>query len=109
MNRCWADHLAHVAEIRDQIHLFSMGGLNPLDEFHRQINQAFNQLWPRIEDEVVATFERVEFSAHGIDLEQEHLTGPSSTWTYMINDTPMGDVLDRITQGIKRRLSSFSP
>jgi preprotein translocase subunit SecA len=105
MNRGWAEHLAHVAEIRDQIHLFSMGGLNPLDEFHRQINQAFNQLGASVDEAVLAAFEHAAFSAKGIDLATEGLSGPSSTWTYMINDTPMGDALDRITQGIKRRLS----
>jgi preprotein translocase subunit SecA len=75
-----------------------------LDEFHRRINQAMIQTLERIDDAVVATFERVEFTCDGIDLAKERLGGPSSTWTYMINDTPMGDVLDRITQGIKRRL-----
>jgi hypothetical protein len=59
----------------------------------------------RIDEEIVATFKRVEIGEQGIDLEREHLTGPSSTWTYMINDTPMGDVLERITRGIKKRLA----
>ncbi len=36
INRAWAEHLTQVAEVRDQIHLFSMGGYNPLDEFHRR-------------------------------------------------------------------------
>jgi preprotein translocase subunit SecA len=105
INQCWADHLAHVAEMREQIHLFSMGGFNPLDEFHRRVNLAMNEVLQRIDDQVVATFERVEFTRDGIDLAKHQLTGPSSTWTYMINDTPMGDVLDRLTQGIKRRLT----
>ncbi len=105
INQGWADHLAHVAEIREQIHLFSMGGYNPLDEFHRRINQSMTQTLVRIDDEIVATFERVEFTEDGLDLAKYKLTGPSSTWTYMINDTPMGDVLDRVTQGLKRRLT----
>jgi preprotein translocase subunit SecA len=105
INQCWADHLAHVAEIREQIHLFSMGGYNPLDEFHRRINQSMTETLGRIDDAIVATFHRVEFTEDGLDLPKYGLTGPSSTWTYMINDTPMGDVLDRITQGLKRRLT----
>ena len=83
-------------------------GLNPLDEFHRRINQLFNRMLERIDQQVVATFETVEFTQDGIDIKKEQLTGPSSTWTYMINDTPMGDVLDRITRGIKRKLTGTS-
>ena len=97
INRCWSDHLCHVSEIREQIHLFSMGGYNPLDEFHRQVNVAFNQLLQRVNNEIVTTFLTVEVQEAGIDLQKEGLSGPSATWTYMINDTPMGDVLERIT------------
>ena len=37
-----------------------------------------------------------------IALEKAGLLGPSSTWTYMINDNPMGDIFERLTRGIKR-------
>lgn len=69
-----------------------------------------NLLWQRIDDEVAATevaatFERVAFTGDGLDLERHKLKGCASTWTYMINDTPTGNVLDRLTQGFKRRLT----
>jgi preprotein translocase subunit SecA len=102
IDRCWSDHLANVAEIREGIHLMSMGGLNAFDEFNRQINAAFREVSRRIDAEVVATFETVRITADGIDLEKEGLTGPSSTWTYMINDNPMGDIFERLLRGIRR-------
>jgi len=102
IDRCWSDHLENVAEIREGIHLMSMGGLNAFDEFNRQINAAFRDVSQRIDAEVVATFETVRITADGIDLEKEGLTGPSSTWTYMINDNPMGDVFERLLRGIRR-------
>ena len=80
----------------------SMGGLNAFDEFNRQINTAFRDVLQRIDAEVVATCETVCITADGVDLEKEGLTGPSSTWTYMINDNPMGDVFDRLLRGIRR-------
>jgi preprotein translocase subunit SecA len=108
IDRCWSDHLANVAEIRDSIHLMSMGGQNAFDEFNRQINHAFREISRRIDDETITTLRTVRMTAAGIDLEKEGLLGPSSTWTYMINDNPMGDVFERLTRGIKRMVRRVS-
>jgi len=102
LDRCWSDHLAHVAELRDGIHLVSIGGLNAFDEFNRQINSAFRDFSRRVDDEVVATLQRVEITADGVDLKKAGLLGPSATWTYMINDNPTGDILQRLLRGMKR-------
>jgi len=102
IDQCWSDHLAHVAEVREGIHLLSMGGLNAFDAFNRQINEAFSDLSRRIDEGVLETLRTVRINADGVDLTEEGLFGPSSTWTYMIDDNPMGDVFDRLTRGIKR-------
>jgi hypothetical protein len=39
---------------------------------------------------VVETFGRVTITDRGVDWEKEGLLGPSSTWTYLVNDTPFG-------------------
>lgn len=104
IDRCWADHLEHMAEVRESIHLFSMGGLDPFHEFQRQASQAYRNLLQRIIREIVATFKNVEVTCDGIDLEAEELIGPTSTWTYMINDYPAGSVFERFTKSIKRML-----
>ncbi len=102
IDRCWSDHLEHMAEIREGIHLVSIGGLNAFDEFNRQVNAAFRELSKRIDDEVLATLRTVQITADGVDLKKEGLLGPSSTWTYMINDNPTGDILQRLLRGLKR-------
>jgi preprotein translocase subunit SecA len=107
LDRCWSDHLAHVAEVREGIHLMSMGGLNAFDEYNRQINAAFRDLSRRVDEGALATL-RTARAAGGVHGNQEGLLGPSSTWTYMINDNPMGDVLARLTRGIKRLVSRRS-
>src|SRR4029077_11182055 len=93
---------SHVAEIREGIHLVSIGGLNAFDEFNRQVNAAFRDLSRRIDEEVISTLRRVRITVDGVDLAQEGLLGPSSTWTYMINDNPTGDILQRLLRGLKR-------
>jgi preprotein translocase subunit SecA len=105
IDRCWSEHLSQVAEIREGIHLVSIGGLNAFDEFNRQVNAAFRELSRRIDDEVLMTFRTARITADGIDLAREGLLGPSSTWTYMINDNPTGDILQRLLRGLKRAVN----
>ena len=102
IDRCWSEHLSNAAEVREGIHLVSIGGLNAFDEFNRRINAAFREYATRVEQEVLASFRTVEITADGIDLKKEGLLGPSSTWTYMINDNPTGDILQRLLRGMKR-------
>jgi len=106
IDSCWSDYLSHVAEIREGIHLVSIGGLNAFDEFNRQVNAAFRDLSRRIDEEVLSTIRRVRITVDGVDLAQEGLLGPSSTWTYMVNDNPTGDILQRLLRGLKRLVKS---
>ena len=86
IDRCWADYLDYVAYIREGIHLVSISSINPLDEFHKSVIKAFNDLPRSIEEEIIKTFKTVEVTEEGINLEKEGLKSPSSTWTYIVND-----------------------
>lgn len=88
LDRHWSDHLALIDDIREGIHLQNYGGRVPLDEFHKQIVDAYATMLEAVRDEVVATFERLSAAGGIIDLEQAGLRGPSSTWTYLVNDNP---------------------
>ncbi|MCP4902416.1 MAG: accessory Sec system translocase SecA2 [bacterium] len=88
VDRCWSEYLAEIAEIRDGIHLVTLGGLTPINEFHTRAREAFNALLGRVNDQVVEVFEAVEITENGVDWEKEGLTGPSSTWTYLVTDQP---------------------
>jgi preprotein translocase subunit SecA len=90
IDRCWSDHLAEVQRIRDGIHVVSFAGKDPLAEFFRETRQAHETLLDRIDDRVVESFESVEITPAGVDWDKEGLTGPSSTWTYLVSDTPFG-------------------
>jgi preprotein translocase subunit SecA len=101
----WAEYLARVADIRENIHLVVLGGnYDALDEFHKMVGREFADLQERIDDRIVQTFCSVEITPNGIDLEKEGLAGPASTWTYLINDNPAGDVIQRLLRGLKRSL-----
>lgn len=86
IDTAWAEHLALIAEIREGIHLVELGRQDPLFEFTKQAANAFVELRQTIEERIVETFAMAEITERGIDLDQAGLRGPSSTWTYLIND-----------------------
>jgi preprotein translocase subunit SecA len=88
LDRRWSDHLALVEDIREGIHLQRYGGREPLTEFQREIIGAYARMMDGLRDEVVEVFLRLEARDGRIDLEGAGLRGPSSTWTYLINDNP---------------------
>jgi preprotein translocase subunit SecA len=83
----WADYLEFVSEVREGIHLLAIGGMEPLHEFHKQIASKFNRLQHEIEERTVDTIRKLETS--GKYLSDHVVQGPSSTWTYLINDQPL--------------------
>ena len=100
----WTEHLAEIAHIRDGIHLFSVSGFEPLDEFHKAVAQVFQDSLRRIDRDIVATFESAKITEDGIDLDSAELRGPGATWTYLVSDNPFGGWLERAFTGIREEL-----
>ena len=86
LDRSWADHLAWLQDTRESIHLVRLGGMAPLDEFRKQATAEFLDLQRRIEQDVVAEMSALIDKGSAADADLAHLKGPSSTWTYLIND-----------------------
>jgi preprotein translocase subunit SecA len=90
IDRSWSDYLAHVAEVRDSIHVVNFVGKDPLTEFSREVGTAFARIEQLVESRVVEQFEALSLAGPELDWEQAGLVGPSSTWTYLVNDEPFG-------------------
>lgn len=88
INKCWADYLEYMSYIREGIHLVVIGGENPLHRFYAVAIEAFNEMLDNIEKDIIETFTKAKVTKEGIDMEKERLKGPSSTWTYLISDSP---------------------
>lgn len=84
----WCDHLAHLSAVRDGIHLQSLAGVNPRDEFHRVALRSFAGFFDDAYARAVAVLADPES-------EDAALRRPSATWTYMIGDNPLGSPMDR--------------
>ena len=88
LDRRWSAHLALVEDIREGIHLQRLGGREPITEFHRQIVTAYASMMDSLREEVVATFRQLSPVGGTVDLARIGVQGPSSTWTYLVNDNP---------------------
>lgn len=89
IDKFWADHLAYVAYIREGIHLTSLANRNPIDEFHAQIIQAYEQIPAKINQESANMLAKLGGSNDPAKWEEFGLKSPTSTWTYIINDQYM--------------------
>jgi len=86
IDECWAEHLAYVSYIREGIHLESLASRNPIDEFHMQITEAYDQIAAKIDSESANMLEKLGGSNDPAKWEEFGLKSPTSTRTYMIND-----------------------
>ncbi|HET8647562.1 MAG TPA: hypothetical protein VFO85_18840, partial [Vicinamibacteria bacterium] len=89
----WRDHLAFVAELREGIHLVRLGGDDPLARFKVETALAFRRMQQEVEAAVLGALDAVDAGAPGLGLSALALKGPSSTWTYLVNDDPFRDQL----------------
>ncbi|MEW5902542.1 MAG: accessory Sec system translocase SecA2, partial [Acidobacteriota bacterium] len=90
IDRLWADHLAWLADFRESIHLVSLGGREPLNEFQKAVTEAFLSLKKNIEQALATALNDLLRREGPINLEAEGLKGPSSTWTYLVNEEQFG-------------------
>jgi preprotein translocase subunit SecA len=88
IDRAWREHLAHCADLREGIHLVSLGGMDPLSRFTSDVMAAFRAIDAIIDKAVLDTLPLVTVGDAGLDLGAAGAKGPSSTWTYLVNDDP---------------------
>jgi preprotein translocase subunit SecA len=99
IDRAWRDHLALAADVREGIHLVSLGGQDPLTRFTTEIGIAFNRMEDAIDSAVLDALTDVRVNGGRIDLEGLGIKGPSSTWTYLVNDDPFRNQIGMMLTG----------
>jgi preprotein translocase subunit SecA len=110
LDRDWADHLSFLADLREGIHLRSLGrGLSPLDEFHKEAVRAFSGLLAAVEERSAESFLIVPVTADGADLSAAGLKRPTATWTYLVQDNPFGTDIDRALRSVGAAMRRLLP
>lgn len=98
----WCDHLAHLTEIRDGIHLQALAGVNPRDEFHRIALREFRGFFTAAYDRAADIIRGLTSTQLGQDIAAFGLRRPSATWTYMTSGNPLGSPIDRTARAAGR-------
>ncbi len=91
LDRLWREHLGFCADLREGIHLVRLGGQDPLERFTREVRAAFTRLDDALDAAVFASLDDVRAADGYVDLGGLDVKGPSSTWTYLVNDDPFRD------------------
>ena len=99
IDRVWRDQLAFAADLREGIHLVSLGGQDPLTRFTTETRLAFRRMEQTIDAAVLETLAEARVIGGRIDLESLGIKGPSSTWTYLVNDDPFRNQIGMMLTG----------
>ena len=99
IDRAWREHLGLAADLREGIHLVSLGGQDPLTRFTTEMTLAFRRMETTIDAAVLDVLDRIRVSDGRVELEGLGIRGPSSTWTYLVNDDPFRDQIGRMLMG----------
>ncbi len=86
IDECWADHLAYASYIRESIHLESLASRNPIDEYHEQITEAYEQITATVNRESENMLKKLDGSNDPDGWAALGLKSRSSTRTYIMND-----------------------
>ncbi len=97
IDRAWCEHLGTVADIREGIHLQRLGRQDPLFVFQKETGLLFHDFQRQVEEASAARFLAIDPAT--VDVNAADLKGPSSTWTYLINDDPFADDLAKSLAG----------
>lgn len=87
INVHWASYLTAMEDKRSGIHLMLIGQRNPFDEYQIFAVSAFNEMMEDIRNDVVDYMQKCTITENGIDMNEAGLSGATTTWTYMINES----------------------
>jgi preprotein translocase subunit SecA len=99
IDQAWCDHLALASDLREGIHLVALGGHDPLTRFTTELNLRFREIDDRIDAAVRDAIDQVTFQDGRLVLPDVVVKGPSSTWTYLVNDDPFRNQIGMMLTG----------
>lgn len=101
MDKNWSYYMAQVDLLRKFVHIPSLDGCSSLDTFHRTLIHAFGDMWAQVEKDIGETLQHLQLNSDQDDLLFDLPKDPSATWTYVINDNPLGGHAQRFRKRVK--------
>ena len=92
--------LAQIAgDLREGIHLVALGGHDPLTRFTTELTARFQTIHQEIDAAILDALDRITFRDGRLVLPADAVKGPSSTWTYLVNDDPFRNQIGMMLTG----------
>ncbi len=112
INQHWAYYLESMEYVRDGIHLTVIGGLDPLDEYHKMAVSAYEEVLKEIQTDVIRKLRTCRITEDGVDMEAAGLGNATTTWSYLIDEsksqfTRLPDIIGGIDNHIKGSIFSL--
>ena len=102
LDQAWAEHLDDLAAVREGIHLRSLGREAPLEKFNGLAVEAFRSVPRTVRAAAEETLASIALTDDGVDLAGAGLRRPTSTWTYLVADTPFRTPEERFFEYVGR-------
>ncbi|HTP27380.1 MAG TPA: hypothetical protein VMK12_17225 [Anaeromyxobacteraceae bacterium] len=104
LDEAWAEHLAMVAEIKEGIYQYSVGGrglasfkVEPIDAFRSALPRAFSDMQRQAERCALDRMKAVAALGNGEWTPEEvGIKRPTATWTYLVSDDPFADIVQNV-------------
>ena len=93
IDRVWAEHLKVIADLREGIPMMGLGHSDPYSAFLREANAAYEHMMSQLDEKISQSFQSLKVIDGDINLAAQGIRGPSSTWTYLIDDDPFKNAL----------------
>lgn len=96
INKYWTYFLENAAYLRQTINLVNIGKKNPVYEYTHLLGSEFPSMLDDMFEESIRILSKINIGKNGVDMEAEGLRAPSSTLTFLLDDSAEALGIDNI-------------
>jgi len=87
IGKYWTEYLENAAYLRQTINIVNIGHKNPVAEYDTILDSNYRIMLDGILEEAIQILAEIRIGENGIDMEAEGMRAPSSTLTFLLDDS----------------------
>lgn len=96
ISRYWSYYLENAAYLRQTINMVNIGHKSPVQEYDMILHRNFHEMMEQIFEEAIRILAEIRMGENGIDMEAEGMGAPTSTLTFLLDDSAEALGIDNI-------------
>ncbi|MHB8131728.1 MAG: preprotein translocase subunit SecA [Mobilitalea sp.] len=96
IGRYWSYYLENAAYLRQTINIVNLGHKNPVQEYDIILHNNFREMLEQILQEAIKILADIRIGKNGIDMEEAGMGSPTSTLTFLLDDSAEALGIDNI-------------